>query len=445
MIPGRLALAFFFFLFTGFALSRSQGHYRPEFILGFIFFLAGYAVWAFGPKEEGKPGLWNRWLAVGLLLSTFRLFQKPLLLYPESLKLSILLKICLGLGVILSAGILVGLILGGRFSRKAAACLLGVLCLARVLVPLISPHPHIDVFTSNSLAATYFLRGLNPYAQSYPDIYGGAFDYRPGLVYWPALLIWITPFHFLFGDLRYGFIFAEWVAVAAMLVLARRRQLQESTAWLLALLWLAFPPSLFVLEQAWIDPLLVALVALLALVLERRGSLLPGLLVGITLAVKQYALLIPCFLLPSLGRQYGRKSALALGGVALLTFLAILSFFLWNDAGAFYRSTVQVLAKQAMRPDSFSLYALLDRNGVPGLGALMTTLTLIWLGTLIARCVVQKGDLLFTWSAGLALAYSGVFLFGKQAFANYYYFSSFFVLLSLLAASPSVRNAPTRS
>jgi len=64
----------------------------------------------------------------------------------------------------------------------------------------LSPNPLIDVFRSNSLAAGFFLRGLNPYSQSYPDIYGGQFDYRPGFLYWPGALFLQTLSKVVFGD-----------------------------------------------------------------------------------------------------------------------------------------------------------------------------------------------------------------------------------------------------
>jgi Glycosyltransferase family 87 len=437
MIPPKLALAFLFFLFTGFAQSRTLGHYRPEFILVFAGLLGGYAFWAASPQEKVESKAWDRWLTVGVVLNTLRMLHKPLLLYPEDPHLFFVLNLLLGGAAVLSAAITISVFARGKFPTALGIALLALFFAARVLVPLISPHPHIDVFTSNTLAADYLILGKDPYSQSYPDIYQGAFDYRPGLVYWPALLLWITPFRFLFGDIRYGFIFAELVAVLGLLALGTRRKISVTTSWLFVLLWLSNPTGLFILEQSWIDPLLVAMVCLVALSVHGHRKVIPGILLGITLAVKQYALLIPLFLVPWLWRKKGDRQTLHLLGVALVTFALLLGFFLAGDAGSFYRSTVGVLAHQAMRPDSFSLYAVVSRLGsFTWLGAAMGILTLVWLVLTAGWFAVKKGGSFFAWSAGLALAYSGVFLFGKQAFANYYYFSSFFVLLSLLAASP---------
>ena len=148
--------------------------------------------------------------------------------------------------------------MGKELSRKTSVLVLalaGVSLLAlRVLTLVASPQPQIDVFVTNNLACDYLLAGQNPYAATYPDVYKGTLPHLPGFFYWPALLYCLTPFRWR-GDVRDATIAADLITAAMLWASARQLRWQPLPAAFLLLAWLTFPVCLFVLEQAWVDPL----------------------------------------------------------------------------------------------------------------------------------------------------------------------------------------------
>src|SRR5262249_36858695 len=94
-----------------------------------------------------------------------------------------------------------------------------------------SPNPHIDVYVFQQESCQALLRGENPYALRFPNIYGpSAFVYGPGLKtedrvnfgfpYPPLSLYMALPGYLLTGDHRYSQLAAVTLA-AALLAYAR--------------------------------------------------------------------------------------------------------------------------------------------------------------------------------------------------------------------------------
>ncbi len=394
------------------ALHATRGHYKVNRILWVTLLLGLFAGSAFRPTFALR-----RRLSVLLLWFAGLLAFDHRLLYAASPGLlPALLWALFGLAV------LTVLLIFPRAPRKRSG--LGILVLmtlgaiaARALVLLISEEPHIDVFHTARRAAEHLLAGRNPYAQSYQDIYAGRFDYAPGMVYWPGALLPETLAHGLLGDIRYAFILAELIAAASIAGLCRRAGHDELTAALSGVVWLLFPVSLFVLEQAWIDPLLLAglLSALWAIRSDR--PILAGTALGFALAAKQYGLLPVVLIIAAFPLARSRS---ALGGM-LAVFGLLMAPFALADPAAFWSATISTPLSQAMRPDAFTWVALLFREtGARWPGALSAVLYLGVMAMFTVRLIKSKRASVSGCCHAIVAVYSMVFLLGKQAFCNYY-------------------------
>ena len=311
------------------------------------------------------------------------------------------------------------------------ACLL--LITAQFLTLKASPSPKIDVFTSTATAARHLISGRNPYPQKYADIYNGAFAYEPSFPYWPGVLYWVTPFEYFFGDIRIGFLVAEILSAFCIALIARRRGLDEWSQWGFSLAWLSFPVCLFIIEQSWIDTLLTLMLSLSCLCLMTRRWWASGLCLGYLLATKQYAPLVVFGAAGWVLANYGARTAAIVTGTVIATFTALTAPFLIADAQSFFHYTVALFFGQGFRADSLSLSAfLLEQWGVrlPELvGVILTFILMLVVGLRIWQKRLFRLDECWL---GLCLLYLVFFLFGRQAFCNYYYFIAFLLLLSLL-------------
>ena len=308
--------------------------------------------------------------------------------------------------------------------------------IVRLVVLSISPTPGIDVFVSNTHAADLFLTGHNPYQGTYADIYGGSFDYKPGFVYWPVVLILQSAARLIIGDIRMASVLADGVTGLCAWFMLRRIGHTSLAATARLLVWLTFPVHLFVLEQAWVDPILVAIVAITIVCLDSGRWLASAIAVGIGLATKQYFVVFAALWAFWLMRRLGPKAAVRLGLVSAAVLLLILLPFLIDDAAAFVRMTILVPLGQAFRPDSFSLLAYLYRDAAGPPGSWYVLPGLIAFGLWLVRLwrlspaettpteLARAGFFVLMW----------LFLFGKQAFCNYYTFAAFFLWLVIVRA-----------
>lgn len=310
---------------------------------------------------------------------------------------------------------------------------------ARVLLPLLLvlylvlaswlvrsvPSPRIDVYDFQSMSCDALLKGQNPYAITFPNraespelIYGPAVHTRDRLLfgypYPPLSLLLILPAHAAFGDVRYAHVGAL-VLSAALIGYSRATR----ASFLAGALLLLMPTGFLVLEMSWTEPQVVLMLALVMFCAARCPKLTPWAF-GLLLATKQYAILLAplaVLLLPAPFRwrdllRFGLK---ALAAAAIVT----LPLALW-DVRAFLWSAVKLQSLQPFRDDALSVLAWWKLH------------TGQQLSVGIAFAVTLPAMALMLWrssrsAAGFAGAVTFVFLaffvFNKQAFCNYYFFT----------------------
>jgi len=235
-----------------------------------------------------------------------------------------------------------------------------------------------------------FHHGINPYLPIHDPVSSDVLPYT--FTYPPGALLLVAPFRLLLGDVRWAYIVAEGVFVAAVALMARRDRELQPWQQAVILLPLVFPRT----NQAFYDYgnhewLLLALAA--SALLLRRHWLWCGLLLGVGLATKQYFILFPLlFLVPWVERR-------ALVAAAATAAIIVLPFVVW-DAGRLFHDTTNQLGAP---PDAerLTLYAMMrgagfdiGRGGATllALVGLLLTGACAWLGRLrLDRALVACG------------------------------------------------------
>ncbi len=354
----------------------------------------------------------------------------------------------------IQCGVLLAGVLGlaGLFSPPAprkvlTIALLGLHLALGAWVIRLQPNPAIDVFVIQQEASREFAAGRNPYRYSMPDIYtseesaklyppGWSSDgrLRFGLLYPPMSLLLAFPGYLFAGDHRFAQLVATTLAGAAIAFVRPSR-----FSALAAALFLFNPRGLYILEQAWTEPLVMMLFAAFLWTAVRAPRGAPWLL-GLVLATKQYlVLIVPA--LPLLvpwcvpKKELPRFALQALGVAAAVT----LPFVLW-DPGAFYNSVIALHLAQPYRPDSLTYLALLPDSIAEALAKHSPLAALAALGALgLALARGPRTPSGFSTAAAFALL--AYFSFNKQAHINYYYLATGILCAALALVAPAEAKA----
>ena len=316
------------------------------------------------------------------------------------------------------------------FTSRAFVMIVFLIFYASVLV--LSPHPQIDVFTSNDAAVGFFRHGLNPYSQTYIDIYHGHNDYRPGFLYWPMALYLQTLSKILFHDVRAILVLCWWVAA---LWVPRRS----------FLLWLTLPFLAFGFEQAWLDPALSLCAAVSFWALKRRQWIPLALAIAAAASIKQYGFVIGFFSVIWLWFERPKtETAKTVGLSALIFGAALIPFLVWAPAD-FLSMTITAHTGALSRPDALNFTAFWMRTtgtDFPPLAQLAMTALGFMVGVIhVIRNRSTRGTRVVAEACAMAFGFS--FLFGKFGFCNYHWLLISFWLLSRSDESADANRLPS--
>jgi hypothetical protein len=290
----------------------------------------------------------------------------------------------------------------------------------RIWMLQVSPAPVIDVFVEFQESARHLLAGANPYTVTVSDVYRGTQDYGYrlfGYAYLPANLYLQTAAYALAGDFRYGCIAAEAIVAFALYRVAGPGR---RVAMLGVLLFLFHPRGLFVIEQGWTEPFIAGAFALFLWLRERRpGSLGPAAAYGYMLSLKQYLVyfVLHLFMIERRGK--------ALAIAAVTGALTCVPFLVW-DPPSFLTYAVRFQLETPFRPDGLTVVSLLHRLVGVTAGKWLAGLVGLGMAAFTYRRFLPLG--LVGYLLSVTLTTFSIFLFGSQAFCNYYYLVSVFCL-----------------
>ena len=121
--------------------------------------------------------------------------------------------------------------------------------------------------------------------------------------------------------------------------------------------------SNFVLEQAWVDSMLISIFLIFYQLLLSQRFLFAGIMIGIFVSIKQYAGFVPILIgLHFLGQKFLEFSKVTLA--ALGSFSMIMLPFLLDSPQGFFEMSIRVPLGSEFRADSFSLINFLHHNGL---------------------------------------------------------------------------------
>ncbi len=327
------------------------------------------------------------------------------------------------------------------FPQVRRVIFLIIVCVAllmRIAMPIASPAPAIDTFTNIQESAQNLLHGRDPFitVPTVDPYHGeGNFGYiLRGYAYMPINLYLQTVAYFLTGDARFIYVLFDLLTAACLWLLARKF-VNEIHADLLVLLFLFQPRSLFILEQAWVEPILTGFFALFLLLASsgRRNGMM--ITYGLFLSCKQYLLffLVHWFLLE---RRMVRTVFML--GVALLT---MLPFLVWHPLG-FLQNGLLFQLEGAFRGDSLTIPSFL----VPWIGETPKLWSII-VGFVVSLItfVLFRTKGLRGYIYAVSITTFSMFLFGSQAFCNYYGFVSVLIIFALTLDTEKASAYPVRS
>jgi hypothetical protein len=381
----------------------------------------------------------------------------------ESRRTLLATRVLVGLAVVVVAGQTVGFHPGGETTGAAMGALFlvagllavvghgrlramafGLAVATQVVVMVFLVHrgaPSGDVYLHLDGAVRDLLHGHSPYGGSIMNPYTAAETARyiapemvrgdtitVGFPYLPATILSDVP-GWLLGDPRYSH-----VAAVLVMALVWWKLADDRTGKVLALLAVASPLTTPVATTGWVEPPIMAALALTCLAV-RRGWKAPGALgVAFLLASKQYGVAVLPFLLP-VWRRLGTTAVAA--GVALAGALCV-GFFAWAPSG-FWNDVVTYIPLQAYRTDSVSLLVVVSEElGRPP--SWVTSVVPLVVGFVVSAFVavrLRAGATASAASFGLGLL--ATVLLSKVAFANYFALVQAGLVTAAIAWSGDVR------
>ena len=308
---------------------------------------------------------------------------------------------------------------------------IGVFALNAIWV-LHNTHSVIDVWVAHQASCQALLAGVNPFAITYPDIYGPGSPFMPpgavkdgmvqsGYPYPPLTLIMSLPGYLLAQDVRYMGILSMCATAVFLAVTARGR-----IGILLGCLLLLMPYSMLLVAFAWTETHILLLLAMFAYCAVHRPRWAPWLF-GLFLVSKQHLFVVAPLALLAFPQPRTFRPILIFALKAILAGVIVtLPWVLWNPA-AFDRSVMYLFhgaLDQAVVPrkDAVTFWAAMQHYGFGNLPAIagvivlafVTVWTLLWNWRSrygIAACV-----------AGISLSMLALHSFSRHAFCNHYYF-----------------------
>ena len=277
-----------------------------------------------------------------------------------------------------------------------------------------SPRPPIDVWYMLQAGTRGLLHGHDIYSVAWTS--GIPHEVSNHFTYLPGTAVVLAPFYAIFGDVRFGLVTA--IIVTSLLI---GRMGRSDLAPYIGCLLLIAPKADYLLEYAWIDPLLLLAVTGGVLALRKNHVGWAVVAFAAALTIKQYALL----LLPVgiMCRSLGPRRMAMAGGLAAIVALPWAAV----NPGAFWAGTVVSLLHAARRTDSLSLFPFLVSHGVRTTFVLPAASLVVLFAALAWR---RTGSVLH-FALGMAAAMAVFDLTGSNQFFNEWELAAGYCLLVL--------------
>lgn len=324
------------------------------------------------------------------------------------------------------------------WQRRASLMMIGLGLLVFALGPIGAPQPPIDVFAWTQTSVQALLHRIDPYTVIAPDVYSGRYDFGFTVSvypYMPATLLAYTPWVALLGDFRFALAVCSAISIALIHYIGRRLQIGYTFVSAAALAIVLHPSGARMIESGWAEPLMVVAAALSVLTaLDNPRGIGQAAMFLLLPALKQYVV-APTLLYLMRGREAFSTRTLAVSGSIVVA--TLLPFLIWNWHATLSGILFQMQAPTTPRLGSTSLVALIATTTGAYPGRWASAVVQLIVGTLAWWRLRDHG--LSGLLLASALSLYATFLFGWQAFVNYYYFvGALLILASLVRAQPEI-------
>jgi hypothetical protein len=290
------------------------------------------------------------------------------------------------------------------------------LCLGLAMLETVrlSPIPHIDVWTVQTGGARALVEGKNPFEVV------GVVDTAPGVLrddvpyVYPPLQAFLTVPSLLLGDVRFTMgtaLLVLGIALRDLTVHSGRRLpalLVDAPA---LVVWLS-PKLLFIFQQAWVDPVQIALISTATALAMRRRVWLSSLAFGLVFASKQTMFWVAPLAFVTFP-FFRLRHAVVAGALAVATYVP---FVLWNWP-ALLHANLGFVAGLPSRDDALSFVNWAWRAlGVRVPYAIAFPLAATMVGYVVLRRRAEPK----VFGIALLVTYFVFFTLNKWTFANYY-------------------------
>jgi hypothetical protein len=303
--------------------------------------------------------------------------------------------------------------------------------LLRILMIISSPTPYIDTFYLQKLGSLGLLSGKNPYQMIFPQLYPGVTpDY---FSYGPGVLLLVAPASRIFGDPRVTHVLAE-IAGAILLYFAIKKTTffkkgQNLFAELIPIIFLFNPMSLYILEQSYLDPIIIFFFILFVHLYLKKSTYWSFFALSFVISIKQTMIIVPLFLLKQLRFSIKKWFTLIIFPIVLVTV-----FFIWSPID-FWNDLIHFYLIYPIRHDGLTINSLFFYY----FGYDIPTFIFIILWTLGFLIIFRlKRDSLADIFLGMSFWFLIFYFFNKLAFVNYYYFVCSLLLISIALTDKSI-------
>ena len=430
----------------GVVLWSSHGHYNPALIAIYTCSIAGLLCLSFKHNLYTSVHADNHVNILLLLLSIFFLLLnivRPGPIYLPNKQWNYYL---IGLTFICIVAVFLATYhINKRSCTWLVVAAIGILLVRKYVVIIAVPEPHIDVFSLSKQAVQHLLAFRNPYSAEalYTDIYQGKIWSPPKYPYLPGTLYVHLIGEVLFRDIRAGYLFIEFALISGLVQISRLCAANRTNAFAVIIVYLAFPVQMFFAEQAWTDIILMPLVVWAFIGLLKGNILLTAICLGLAIATKSYivALMLPFMIF--IWKYYGVKHSVTFLTITGVVSILIVAPYLIIDFHGFNSSTnvVGIISSKSgfnnagVRTNSLNITAFLFNNFGIKLSMLHHNLSIVVAIVFASSAVYfnqfSRHKALLHLSVVLFLLNNVAFLFGKQAYCNYYFFTMIFLLIVL--------------
>jgi len=300
----------------------------------------------------------------------------------------------------------------------------------RIFSVVSSPNPPIDVFYILRDAPKLILEGKNPYKLNYPAPYG---VYIPQIifVYGPLTPFIFLPSVILFNDPRYMLIIFDLATAFLIYKLGKSLKIKESFIKAIIIIFLFHPLFPFMIEHAWLEPVMTFLLLLGVYCFNRQPKSLKGpLALGAVMAIKNvYFLPLAVYLAKQKSRLTNYLWMILVPLVLSLPFL-IADPKLFLERTLTYSTNSKAIA-QALAPTDVSLSiaaVILKYTHI-----VLPNFLVILAGIIVSLVLVLKNHRTQFFSLlSVFLIFIVLFMFGPFVFLNYFAFLGNILLFCLL-------------